>query len=149
MAVSRLLGKSTGLPTLLPKSFQRSARSAYVSHPELDPNYARRANLCPPHAPAVACGNCAVFQLLQLYNSLWDLRKCPKSQSDLQAKLSIRHAKLTHYRDVVLEAVMSMRLALVRGCTDGWMCFYDTTRGSARSQPTIGGNGKQTSSGRS
>ena len=138
-----------GLTDFVAQSFQRSVRSAYVSHPKLDPSYARRANLCPLHAPAVAGGNCAVLQLQQLYNALWDLRKCPKSQSDLQAKLSIRHAKLTHYRDVVLEAVMSMRLALVRGCTDGWMCFYDTTRGSASSQPTIGGNGKQISSGRS
>ena len=97
-----------GLTDFVAQSFQRSVRSAYVSHPKLDPSYARRANLCPLHAPAVACENCAVFQLQQLYNALWDLRKCPKSQSDLQAKLSIRHAKLTHCRDVVLEAVMLM-----------------------------------------
>lgn len=97
-----------GLTDFVAQSFQRSVRSAYVSHPKLDPSYARRANLCPLHAPAVAGGNCAVLQLQQLYNALWDLRKCPKSQSDLQAKLSIRHAKLTHCRDVVLEAVMLM-----------------------------------------
>ena len=97
-----------GLTDFVAQSFQRSVRSAYVSHPKLDPSYARRANLCPLHAPAVAGGNCAALQLQQLYNALWDLRKCPKSQSDLQAKLSIRHAKLTHCRDVVLEAVMLM-----------------------------------------
>jgi len=97
-----------GVTDFVAQSFQRSARSAYASHPEFDPSDARRANLCPLHTPAVACGNCAVFQLQQLYNALWELRKCPKSQSDLPAKLSIRHAKLTHYRDVVLEAVMSM-----------------------------------------
>ena len=149
MAVSRLLGESTGLPTLLPKASSAARAVPPCPTPSLIPamhegRTCAHCTLQRSPAKTVLCSSCS-----SCTTRFWDLRKCPKSQSDLQAKLSIRHAKLTHYRDVVLEAVMSMRLALVRGCTDGWMCFYDTTRGSASSQPTIGGNGKQISSGRS
>ena len=104
MAVSRLLGESTGLPTLLPKASSAACAVPTCPTPSLIPAMHEGptcAHCTPQRSPAetVLCSSCS---------NCTTRFGTPKSQSDLQAKLSIRHAKLTHCRDVVLEAVMLM-----------------------------------------